>query len=136
MKTDETRVYLWFTNYGDDAAIVTRAIGLQPTLVCVPGKTHALFPKMTYKAHKWELSSPLGLSAHIDEHFEVLLRLIESHAEAIRVATQLWTGGINAAVYYQNWTPGIHFSAALLKIAARMNLSIDLDLYFLGDTNA
>ena len=119
-------------DYGDDAAVVTSLVGLEPTFVCIPGQTNPLFPKMTHRVHKWKLYSPLDFSAHIDDHFEALLRLLEPRAQAIRAASELWTSGLNAAVDYQDWTHGIHFSADVLEMATRMNLPIDLDLYFWG----
>ncbi len=130
MKTDQTRVYLWFLNYGNDASIVTEKVGLQPTFICVPDS------KKIYKVHKWKLYSPLDLSAHIDDHFKALLRLLEPRAESIRAATNLWTGGINVAIDYEDWTLGIHFSVDVLATVASMNLPIDLDLYFYGEQNA
>ncbi len=136
MKQDETRVYLWFMNYGEDATGVTRLIGMKPTSIGIPGQPNAQFPKMIHRVHKWQLYSPLDSSAHIERHFEALLHLIESHKEAIKAATELWSSGLNAAVYYhQDFTPGIHLSAKTLKLVADMNLSIDLDLYFLPNEN-
>lgn len=134
MKQDETRVYLWFIDYGEEASIVTQLVGIEPTLIGVPGQPNAQFPQITHRVHKWEFYSPLDLSAHIDQHFAALLHLLEPHAEAIKTATQRWKGGLNAAVYYyQDVTPGIHLPARLIKVVASMNLSIDLDLYFLKD---
>ena len=134
MKVDETLVYLWFMDYGEDASIVTRAVGLEPTYVCVPGQPNAQTSKMIHRVHKWEFYSPLPTSAHIDEHFEALLKLLEPRAPAINKAACRWSAGLNAAViYYQDFTPGIHFSADSLRVIASLNLPIDLDLYFLGE---
>ncbi len=135
MKQDETHVYLWFMNYGDDAAVVTRLLGIEPTFIGVPDQPNARFPKMTHRIHKWQLCGPLDSSFHIEQHLAALLHLLEPHSEAIKAASKLWNGGINAAIYYQDSTPGIHLSAKTLELVAHMNLSIDLDLYFLQDEN-
>ena len=133
-REDETRVYLWVTDFGPDASIVTKSIGLEPTYVQIAGRPNAQFPKMTNRIHCWEFHSPLSLDSHIDEHFDALLQLLEPHAAAIKTASLTFRAGINSAVYYyENFTPGIHLSEHAVKVIASMNISVDFDLYFIGD---
>lgn len=130
-KKDDTRVYLWVADYGEDASVVTQLIGLEPTQIKVPGQPNPNFPKMINRRHFWELYSPLPSTAHIDEHFEALLQLLEPHAANIRRATEIYKAGINSAVYYyEDFSPGIHLIENTVKVIASMNLSVDFDLYF------
>lgn len=134
MKSDKTHVYLWVTNFGQDAAVVTELIGLEPSYIEIPGQPRPHPSKMVGRRHCWELHSPLPLTAHIDDHFDALLHLLEPHAAAISNVSTVFKAGINAAVYYyKDFQPGIHLSAHAVKVLAAMNLSVDFDLYFIGE---
>ncbi len=133
MKSDETRVYLWVTNFGEDASVVTQLIGLEPTFIKRAGQPNQQFPKTLNRIHCWELGSPLPPTAHINAHIDALLELLEPHAAGVKAIAELFEAGINAVVYYyEDFTPGIHLSAHAINRMAAMNLSVDFDLYFLG----
>jgi hypothetical protein len=133
MKADETRIYLWVTDYGQDASVVTQLIGVEPTYIKSLGQPNPQFPKMTCRMHSWEFHSPLPLLAHVNEHFEALLQLLEPHAIRIEAASRKYKAGINVMLEYrEDFTPGFHLSEEIIKTVASMNLSIDFDLYFFG----
>ncbi len=132
MRKDETRAYLWVSGFGEDASIVTKMIGLEPTHIKVAGQPNPKHPKAAYRWHSWELHSSLPSSAHVDEQIEDLLRVLEPHAAAIKTASATFKAGISVAIYYYgDFMPGIHLSEHAINVIARMSLSIDFDLYFL-----
>ena len=90
---------------------------------------------MISRANVWQLNSSLPISAHVEEHIEALLSLLELRAEAIATLMSFHQAeaGINCAIYYEDFTPGIHLSQNITKRIAALGLYIDLDLYFLGD---
>lgn len=136
-KQDTTGVYLWVMDYGEDASVVTKLLGLEPTRICIPGQPGSPTSRVPSRHHGWEFNSPLPLTAHIDEHLEALLQVLEPHAEAIRAASEKFKVGINSYVYYYvDWQPGIHLTERSVRLLADMNLSVDFDLYYLGDTSS
>jgi hypothetical protein len=129
---DESRAYLWVRDYGEDASVVTNLIGMEPTYVQVTGQPMPQFPKMLARVHCWKLHSPLPSDAHLDDHIEALLGLLEPHAAAVRAASERFEAGVNVYVYYhRDFNPGINLSQRAVQLLASMNLSIDFDLYFL-----
>ncbi len=134
MKKDDTRVYLWVSDFGEDASVVTKTIGLEPTHIKVAGEPNPKYPKMINRGNSWELHSSLPSSAHIDEHIEALLRVLEPHATAVKAVSETFNVGISTAVYYyEDYTPGIHLTEHAISALASMGLSMDFDLYFLKD---
>ncbi len=91
---------------------------------------------MVSRANVWQLNSPLPISAHVEEHIEALLSLLEPRSDAISTLAQVHQAqvGINCAIYYEDFTPGIHLSQDITKRIAVLGLYVDLDLYFLGNS--
>lgn len=136
-KSDESRAYLWVHDFGDDASAVTSMIGLEPTYIQVAGCPVPRAPTMIARVHRWVLDSPLTPDAHLDDHVEALLQLLEPHAEKVKAASETFKAGIYAVVYYhKDFNPGHGLSAHHVKLIASMNLSIDYDLYFLRGADA
>lgn len=131
---DDTRVYLWVKDFGNNADIVTKIIGIEPTYIHIQGQQNPQFPRLTNRIHSWQLQSPLSRLSHIDEHFDSLMQLLESRMAAVKNISTMFNAGINCTVNYKDWTPGIHLSKYVIRFAAEMNLSIDFDLYFRAES--
>lgn len=136
---DKTFVWFGAHDYKIEAAVVTQLMGLEPTKVRVAGETFKT-PKMTsaklIKRNLWKFDSQLTTSAHVEEHLEALLALLEARADALEKLATVYEAEleIGGAIYYEDWTPGIHLSRELTRRLAQLGLSLDLDLYFRGSS--
>jgi hypothetical protein len=102
--------------------------------VLIAGHPNPKFPKMLSRANAWFLKSSLPISSPVEEHLEALLLVLESRAKAIATLLNVYQAeaGLNCAIYYENFTPGIHLSRSITRRTAALGLYVDLDLYFLG----
>lgn len=63
-----------------------------------------------------------------------LLRLLEAHVESVRKAQVKFDLRISCAIYCdEGCNQGFHLSEVLVERTAKLGLSIDFDMYFLGD---
>jgi len=90
-------------------------------------------PTATRNHSRWSYYSPLPLEAHAEKHLEALLPLLEPHTIAIRQCAAEFSVELCCAIYYEDFTAGIHFSADILRRITVLGIPLDLDLYFLGD---
>lgn len=77
----------------------------------------------------------MGASAesNFETMIEDLLDALESRSGGVRTAASRWNAGICCVGYYQStFNPDLHLPAAVIGRAARLNLSIDFDVYFIG----
>lgn len=131
---DETCVSFGVHDYLIDASVVTQLMQLEPKRVLVAGQPKPNVPKMLSRQNSWILESPLPSSAHVEEHIEALLVLLQSHAEAITTLINVYQAeaGINCAIYYKDFNSGIHLSHNITRRVASLGLYLGFDLYFLG----
>ena len=61
--------------------------------------------------------------------------LLESRADEIKDLAKVYQAKleIGCAIYYEDFTPGIDLSRKTIERIANLGLSIDFDLYFLGE---
>lgn len=132
---DETYAYFLAFGYAVESSVVTGLLGLEPTQVFVAGQPKPGAPKVVSRENLWQLHSPLPRSACAEAHIEALLDLLESRSKAIALLVDVHHAkiGINCAIYYQDFMPGIHLSPDLIGRAASLGLHLDLDLYFFGE---
>ena len=90
-------------------------------------------PTATWNHSWWRFQSPLPLETHAEKHLEALLSLLEPHAAMIRECAAEFSVELACAIYYEDFTPGIHFSSEILQRIAALGIPLDLDLYFLRD---
>ncbi len=90
-------------------------------------------PTATRNHCRWSYYSPLPLETHAEKHLEALLPLLEPYATAIRQCAAEFSVELCCAIYYEDFSPGMHFSAELLRRITALGVPLDLDLYFLGD---
>jgi hypothetical protein len=121
-------------DFGDDPSIVTKRIGLEPTKSFVKGDSFPNHSKSRRQHSIWEIQSPLPLSVDVEEHIEALLSFLESNIEAVQKAKENFEVGVSCAVYYhEGCNQGFYLTESIIERLAKLNLSIDFDLYFLGD---
>ena len=132
---DDSRTYLDIFAFGNDPAVVTNLTGLEPTQAYAEGDLHALPDgcQIPRRESAWRLESPLPRTAHVDDQIEALLGLIEPHADAVREAAARFEAGICCAIYYADFTPGIHLNEHVVQRIGALGLSVDFDLYFLPE---
>jgi Domain of unknown function (DUF4279) len=130
---DKAHVFLSVLDFGDDPLIVTSRIGLSPTSAWRQGDPMPPHPTATRNHSRWSFQSPLPLETHVEQHLAALLTLLEPHAESIQECSAEFSLELCCAIYYEDFTPGIHLSSEILQRIAALGIPLDLDLYFLGD---
>jgi len=130
---DKSHVFLKILDFGDDPSIVTRRIGLSPTSAWRRGDPMPSHPTATRNHSRWSFQSPLPLETHVEKHFEALLPLPEPHTASIRECAAEFSVELCCAIYYEDFTPGIHLSPEILQRITALGIPLDLDLYCLGD---
>ena len=130
---DKSHVFLKILDFGDDPSVVTSLVGLSPTSAWVRGDPMPPHPTATRNHSRWSYYSPLPLETHAEKHLEALLPLIEPHATAIRQCAADFSVEICCAIYYEDFSQGIHFPADILRRITALGIPLDLDLYFLGN---
>jgi len=131
--SDKSHVFLKVVGFGDDPSVVTARIGLSPTPAWRIGDPMPSHSTATRNHSRWSFHSPLPLEAHVEKHLEALLPLLEPHAARIQECAAEFSVELCCAVYYEDFTPGIHLSPQILQRIADLGIPLDLDLYFLGD---
>ena len=130
----EAHIRFCVFDFGDDPSVVTKTLGIEPTKAFAKGDMFPNHPKNFRQNSIWELRSPLPLSADAEEHIESLLSILESKIEIVQTAKENFDAGISCAIYYRNGcNQGFHLSEFIIARIAKMSLSIDFDLYFLGE---
>jgi hypothetical protein len=133
---NESHVRFCVYEFGDDPSVVTELTGLEPSKSYSTGEPVPNHPTALRRHGAWELYSPLPLSADVEDHLEALLKLLEANAESVRRAQVKFDAGISCAIYYHGGcNEGFHLSEALVERTAKLGLSLDFDMYFLGDSN-
>jgi hypothetical protein len=130
---DQSHVFLKVLDFGDDPSVVTSRIGLSPTSAWRFGDPMPPHPTAIRNHSRWSLKSPLPLETHVERHLEALLSLLEPYATNIRECAADFSIELCCAIYYEDFTPGIHLSPEILRRIGALGISLDLDLYFLRD---
>ena len=130
---DESHVFLAVSDFGTDASVVTSLLGVAPTSVWLTGDPLPKHPTARRTHSLWSLHSPLPLRAHANDHFEALLTLLAPYAARIRECGARFSTQLSCAIYYRDFSPGIHISASVIQRIAALDIPLDFDLYFLGD---
>jgi hypothetical protein len=129
---NEIRVFLGVFKFGDDPRVVTDLLGIEPTSAIAPGTPMRGKPGergLRWRHGRWELASPAGRSASVEDQLLALLPLLEEREEAIREANARFEVGIMCAAYFYQVNPGFHLDSALLGRLAALGLDLDFDLY-------
>lgn len=106
MINPELTLYLAVTGYGDDPAMVTTLLGIEPTEVWVRGQPFsASFPDARRTRSQWMLASGLERDARFRDHCAALLALLEPRAERLRLLRERCSVGIAVGRYFHTGDP-------------------------------
>jgi hypothetical protein len=129
---NKIHVYFAVFDFGSDPTIVTKLVGIEPTQSWVKGGPMPNHPQIKATHSRWAIHSPLAYSAGVEKHLEALLPILESHATGIHRATAQYRAAICCAIYFEDFNPSIVISESIVSRIAKLGLSIEFDLYFLG----
>lgn len=133
---DETHVNFNVFDFDDDTSAVTQLLSIEPTKAWVAGDQFPNHPTAKLTHSRWVLGSGSGTEVAVEEQLEALLNLLEARREQVREAARRYSVEIQCAVYYEDFTPGINLSEQTIRRVADLGLSIDFDLYFLGNADS
>jgi Domain of unknown function (DUF4279) len=114
---------------------VSAIIGLGPTNFRVKGE-RVERSAILRKQSKWSIDSGLPEHADLAEHLESLLAILEEHKTGVREVALTAEVGIQCAAYWHTSQPGFHLSRELLSRVAALGLSLDFDMYCMGEEEA
>ena len=130
---DKAHVAFCVFGFGDNPSVVTELMGVEPTEVWAKGDPTTGHPAVARNHSRWVLKSPLDLERDVEDHIEALLSILERRSAAVFKVAERFDTQITCAVYYADFTPGIHLSEDLIRRVAALGLCIDLDLFFFGE---
>src|SRR5687767_3952813 len=110
-KTAEHHVSFVVFDFGDNPAVVSQMIGIEPTRAWIRGDP---IPNTRHGRHvhsRWVLQSPLPLVQPIEAHLCALLPRLERRREAIREVRQSFQAQLAVAAYWYDVNPGFQLSA-------------------------
>jgi hypothetical protein len=131
MKPSEHHVYFAVFGFGDDPAVVTRAMGVEPTKAWRKGEPTGK-GRGIQTHNRWVLKSTLPLAEPIEAHLENLLSQLESRGEAVADLRTRFEARLAVAAYWQEVNPSFSLSASVVERVAALGLELDFDLYCLG----
>ena len=133
MNSAESHVSFVVTGFNESPSVVSALMGISPTRAWrkgeeIPGHKNG---KQTHD--RWELKSSLPLTEPISLHLAEIIKVLELSPHAVKATLERFEGGLSIACYYKDHNPGFNLSSQLLKQVSALNLSVDFDLYFVGD---
>jgi len=134
--SDEIRVYFGVFNFEGSPESVTEVAGFEPTQQWVKGESYG--SKGGIRTHsRWELASPASSASPFEVQLTALLDFLEQRAESVRAVTSRFEAGVQvAANIHATFNPGFHAATRDVQRLADLKLSLDLDIYFLGESTS
>ena len=134
-QTDELQVTFKVVGFGVPPEEITGELGLEPSRSWRKGDLCG-DRGIACTHDRWELASPLGGDAKFEAKLVALLDLLETNAEGVRALCERLDGEISVVGYFhETFSPGFHVSDTVLSRLVDLGVSLDLDLYFLGEEN-
>lgn len=130
-KAPEHHVYFAVFDFGDDPAIITRAMGLEPTWAWIKGDVIANSRRGRQTHSRWVLQSTRPLAEPIEAHVENLLPRLESRREAVVDVRTRFKARLVVAAYWYAANQGFRLTADVLQRIAALGLEVDFDVYCL-----
>lgn len=130
-----SRVRVYFGVFGDwpDAAEVSAVIGREPSRFKAAGTPIGRRGSARRKRSAWQIESGLPESADFEAQLAALLDLLEPYRNGVLEARERYSAGIQCAAYWRTVSTGMHLSREVIARTAELGLSIDLDMYCLGE---
>lgn len=134
MNRDEAGVYFGVFGFGDDPSIVTKIMGVEPSRSWIKGEPISDKLRGVQSHSRWELRTPADPSLSLEDQLVALLPLLKDYKAQIHEVSEKFEAGICChAYYYEEFNAGLHLSEDTIRRLADLRLSIDFDLYFLGE---
>lgn len=130
-KPSEHHVFFAVFGFGDDPAVVSRAMGVEPTKAWIKGEPTGQ-GRGIQTHNRWVLQSTLPLAEPIEAHFENLLPPLEARREAVADVRTRFKARLAVAAYWREVNPSFRLSASVVQRIAALGLGVDFDLYCLG----
>ena len=127
---NEIHVHFAVLGFSGSPQAVTDLLGIAPTSAWATGDPGLRGHPRRFA--RWNLASPAGENATVEDQLAALLPLLEARAAAVAEAARRFEAGIHCAAYFREVNPGFRLDAALVARVAALGLSLDLDLYCLG----
>ena len=127
----ETYAYFWIEGDELPHEEISQALGLEPTSYWNKGDP-SIYVTQRNKAG-WEFRSALSSDEiYIDAHLVAVVDALYGKSEVIANLKKKYELGINCVGYFANANPGFHLDQNLLQKCAKLDISIDFDLYCLN----
>ena len=132
----DNRIRVYFAAFGDWATPepVSNLLGREPTHFKPKGQRVGE-STILRKRSIWEIRSDLPEDAEVETHLASLLDELEKYAAGIRSLAPA-DAGIQCAAYWYTSQPGFHLSSMLLSRVAALGLSLDFDMYCMGEADS
>jgi hypothetical protein len=129
---DRLHVFLGVHDFGQDPAVVTTIMGIEPIAAWAKGDPIPNHPTARRLFSRWALESRLSIGSPIEEHLIALLEQLEPRREAVDQVVRQFDAGLQIAAYFHQTNPGLHIDHPLLARISALGLSIDFDIYCLA----
>ena len=130
----EFHVRLIIADEACSPAEITKQTGLVPSRTWHRGDNR---PKtaLVERDNGWQLESPLPKSSPLVQHFDYILSTIEPGCRQLKQFTKRHESVLACAVYFDDHEPmpEIHLDHTVIARLADLNLSVDIDLYCIGE---
>lgn len=132
-EVDQYHVYFSVNGFGDDPAVVTRIMGVEPTAAWAESDPLPRHPKARRLGSAWHLQSELPLNEPVNTHLENLLPRLERREQAVREVCRRYQAHVAVAAYFYGVNPAITLPPELIERIAGLQLGLEFDLYCLTD---
>ena len=130
----ETNAYFWVSGFEPPFSRISELLGLEPSEAWHKGDPGKYIAQQ--KESHWQLFSPLPKNEiFLDSHISALIKILEEKKDQIEKLKEQYEVGISCVGYYKCANPGFHLSEELINKCSSLGLSLDFDLYCLGDEN-
>lgn len=128
MINHDLALYLVVTGYGDDPQMITRALGIPPTVAWVRGDAYSeAFPDARRTRSQWMLASGLPREAPFREHCEALLAHLEPLGDRLNRLTTRCTVGVVSGGYFHTGNPDFFIDEGYIRRFRALGLDIRFD---------
>lgn len=128
MINHDLALYLVVTGYGDDPEMISRALGIPPTVAWVRGEPYSeAFPDARRTRSQWMLASGLPREAPFREHCEALLCRLEPVRDRLHLLTSRCTVGIVSGTYFHTGEPDFFVDDTFIMRFRTLGLDIRFD---------
>ncbi|SCC63871.1 protein of unknown function [Chitinophaga costaii] len=137
-KKTETKVYLKIHDFDCSIEEITALIGIEPSKA---GQKGDLLPKRNIELHRkfssWVLESGVDIHASVDEHVDALINTITPRIKILKNLIATYNGELTIVVYtHSEYNIGMYIDKVKLGILLDLGVSLDIDIYFLNDTES